>query len=1081
MRAIRAASPSTLVLFTASFIFAFCLCAVPSEAQSGDGTQLATSTVVSPQPLITEVLDEAQLAVLKGNIHPLARPEFDLGTAPASLPMRRMLLILKRSPEQQSALRKLLDDQQDKGSPSYHKWLTPDQFGKQFGPADADIQAISLWLQSHGFQVSQVGKGRTVIEFSGSASQVQEAFHTSIHKYVVKGEQHWANAQDQRIPAALAPAVAGVLTLHNFLKKPQLHLQEHPVAGEIVSEGKNRHVTFPPQNGQPALNALGPQDYATIYNINPAYNIGFNGTGTTIGVVGRSNLFNAGEDVADFRNTAFSLCCGGFQIILNGPDPGDLGGGEEAEATLDSTWSGAVAPGATVDLVVSASTNTTDGTDLSELYIIENNLADVMTESFGSCEFFATDAQLVGASKFAEQAAAQGISYFVSTGDNGAEGCDDPSAPPAAGPVSVNFLASTAFNTAVGGTMFNENGQNAKYWGSTPPISETALSYIPEDVWNESSPTAGLWSGSGGASAGNIGSGGTTPGVPKPSWQSAVTGIPNDFVRDLPDVSLTAAGHDPYLLCLGGSCFPVNNQLFIYFVSGTSASTPSFAGIMALVDQQMINLNPAQSRRQGQANYVLYPLAALENLSQCNASSTTALPNANCVFNDTTVGNNVVPGETGLLYHAGVGYDLATGLGSVNVANLLGRWASTQFRATTTTLTLTPVTTMTHGQPWNVMISVTPNPSGGTGTPTGDVSLIATPGPPGTGQVDRFTLTSSGTFSGTTSVLPGGGPYPVIAHYAGNTTSTPTGTFAPSDSNTVLVTISAEASITSVSGPFTQDNFGQYTVPFTSGPFGSLVFVRADVQGISGLGTPTGTVTFAPTVGGIPNSLGSASLNVEGNTSIQTIFFDDGPHTISAAYDGDPSFSASTSTQNPNPSLQSVSFNIKPGFITALGAPSQVAISTPGLSGNIPLNVLASTRFTSAITFTCTGLPTESSCTFSPSSITGSGQTVITVNTIAPHLTQRFDHRPYYLAGWLTSGGFALAGVLFIGWPKRRSQSIGMFLVLLALTVVIPACGGGGAPHHQQDPGTLPGTYNVVVTASGGSIKQTTGFTFFLQ
>ena len=384
------------------------------------------------QPLITQPVDEGQLTVLKGNTHPLARPAFDLGTAPATLPMQRMLLVLKRSPQQEAALRKLLDEQQSKGSPNYHKWLTPTQFGEQFGPSDSDMQTITLWLQSHGFQVGST-KGRSVLEFSGSASQVKEAFHTTIHKYIVKGEQHWANASDPSIPTALTPAVAGVLTLHNFLKKPQIHFSPQPVAAKLVSAGpgKRPQVTFPAQNGQPTTYALAPQDFAVIYNIDPVYNGALGLTmemRRSIAVVGRSNLYNSGADVESFYDevgTGNNFSSPNFSIILDGPDPGDLGGGEEAEATLDSTWSGAIAPGALVDLVVSASTNTTDGIDLSELYIVENNLADIMTESFGTCEYYSTDSQIAGVNAVAEQAAAQGITYFVSAGDDGAEGCDD--------------------------------------------------------------------------------------------------------------------------------------------------------------------------------------------------------------------------------------------------------------------------------------------------------------------------------------------------------------------------------------------------------------------------------------------------------------------------------------------------------------------------------------------------------------------------------------------------------------------------------------------------------------------------------
>ena len=287
------------------------------------------------------------------------------------------------------------------------------------------------------------------------------------------------------IPTALTPAVAGVLSLHNFIKKPASHFGGHAVPAKLVP-GKKPQVTFPAQNGQPETNALAPQDYAVIYNINPVYSVGNNGAGSTIAVVGRSNLYNGGSDVSDFQFNVGG-CCGTFNIVVDGPDPGDLGGGEEAEATLDSTWSSAIASGATVDLVVSASTNTTDGIDLSEVYIIENNLADIMTESFSACELYTPDSQLAFSSAMAEQAAAQGITYFVSTGDNGTAGCDDPSVAPATNPISVNLIASTAFNVAVGGTEFNENGDPTTYWGSEPPVQESAISYIPENVWNESS------------------------------------------------------------------------------------------------------------------------------------------------------------------------------------------------------------------------------------------------------------------------------------------------------------------------------------------------------------------------------------------------------------------------------------------------------------------------------------------------------------------------------------------------------------------------------------------------------------------
>jgi subtilase family serine protease len=841
------------------------LCSFATSLAAQDSANAQTSTAVSFSPLITQAVDERKLTTLKGNVHPLARPQFDLGTAPASLPMQRMLLVLKRSPQQESALRKLLDDQQDKHSPNYHKWLTPEQYGKQFGPSDSDMQAITGWVQTHGFQLGAASKGRTVVEFSGSASQVQEAFHTAIHKYVVKGEQHWANASDPQIPTALTPAVAGVLSLHNFLKKPTNHLVKQPVSAKLVP-GKKPQISFT-QDGQ-IIHALGPQDYATIYNINPTFNNGDYGSGVSIGVVGRSDLFNEGSDVEDFISV-FGICCDQIEIVFNGPDPGDLGGGEEAEATLDSSWAKAVAPNASVVFVVSASTNTTDGVDLSEVFIVESNFVDIMTESFSSCELLATDSQLAFANGLAEQAAAQGITYTVSTGDNGSEGCDDPSSPPATHPISVNLLASTPFNIAVGGTMFNENGQDSKYWGSEPPFNESAISYIPEDVWNESSATSGLGAGSGGASSGNILDGGTTPGVMKPAWQSGVVGIPGDGVRDLPDISLTAASHDPYLLCLEGSCVPNSQgEIFTYFISGTSASTPSFAGVMALVDAQ-------NGGRQGQANYVLYRLAAAQAAypSQCNGSNTSAPPTSSCTFNDVTIGNNVVPGETGTQYQAGAGYDLATGLGSINVANLVSTWNSVTFNPTTTTLAISPLS-ITHGQAVNANITVAP--SSGTGTPTGDVSILANLPYDYERQVDGFTL-NAGSAVGTTSGLPGGTNVAIIARYAGDST------YASSESNIVSVNVVPEPSTTALS-VLTFNSQGNQ-LPFTGGPFGSFVYLRADVAGLSGHGTPTGIVTFTDTFGPIPvgGTFGlnaGDTLNGSSNTATPNgvITFDTGTH-----------------------------------------------------------------------------------------------------------------------------------------------------------------------------------------------------------
>src|SRR5215471_18569851 len=215
---------------------------------AGAQSQTAPHISSEPRPLIIQALDESHLTTLKGNTHPLARPEFDLGVADGSLPMKRMLLVLKRNDAQESALRKLLDDQQDKHSPSYHKWLTPEKFGQQFGPTDADMQTITSWLQSHGFEVGST-KGRTVLEFSGNAAQVEEAFHTVIHGYLVNGETHWANSTDPAIPTALVPAVTGIKTLHNFLKRPAIHIGQELIPAKLVG----KHPEFTGSTGLHAL------------------------------------------------------------------------------------------------------------------------------------------------------------------------------------------------------------------------------------------------------------------------------------------------------------------------------------------------------------------------------------------------------------------------------------------------------------------------------------------------------------------------------------------------------------------------------------------------------------------------------------------------------------------------------------------------------------------------------------------------------------------------------------------------------------------------------------------------------------
>jgi len=910
---------------------------------------------------VTQLVDVTKLVTLQGNTHPLARPEFDQGAAPDSLPMERILLVLQRSAEQETALRKLLDEQQIKASPNYHMWLTPEQFGEQFGPADADIQAVSDWLTSQGFQVNRVEAGRTVIEFSGTAGAVRQAFHTEIHKFAVNGQEHWANSSDPQIPAALKPVVAGFASLNNFPREPMIHrlgtFSRSKATGEVQPL-----FTYPVSCGSGTCYylAVGPGDFATIYNVTPLWSAGTDGTGQTIAVVGETNINP--QDVADFR-AMFGLPVNPPNIILNGPDPGI--NRDEVEADLDVQWSGAVAKGATIDLVVSESTETTAGIDLSALYIVDNNLAPVMSESYGACE-----AELgAGGNQFHstlwEQAAAQGITVLIAAGDSGSAGCDSANFGETAAQygLAVSGLASTAFNVAVGGTDFNVDSSDAwTYWNvtNTSPSQSSAKSYIPESTWNDSCAASGSVYGctpppsttllnygvyliaGGGGPSNCINPTGTFPTVtcsgnyPKPSWQSG-TGVPNDSARDIPDVSLFAGNgmhYSFYVICqmdanptdTKNSCDLNSPYTNFQAGAGTSASAQVFAGIMALVNQKT-------GERQGNANYVLYPLAAKSGAS-CN-SSTAPITNSSCIFYDVTVGNNSVicqggtpncsntdptSGQYGIMvsgspasaaYATTTGYNLATGLGSVNVANLVNKWTS-NFTPSTTNLSLStdPATnpiTLTHGQPVNFIINIAPG--SGSGTPTGDVSLIAQTGnsPSNNTGIGPFTL-SGGSVSNSTTMLPGGS-YNVTAHYAGN------GTFAASDSSPgIPVTVGKESSLTEVRlVTFSGTAPPAYNV--TTAPYGSPYVLRMDVTNSSGqlcasatnglvsYQCPTGALTVSPAPieqSPPPGTVaGSYTLNSLGYAEDQPIQQTPGTYNFTASYAGDNSYTGSTSPTTP--------------------------------------------------------------------------------------------------------------------------------------------------------------------------------------
>ena len=940
-----------------------------------------------PGPRITLPIDDRVRVTLKGNVHPLAQSRYDQGAAPDELPMERMLLVLERGPTQEASLRQLLDDQQVKSSPRYHQWLTPEQFGRQFGPADEDIQALTGWLTGQGFRVTNVAAGRTVIEFSGTAGLVRQVLGTEIHRFRVSGKDHWANASDPQIPAALAPVVAGFASLNNFPRRPLVKDLGVFSRSRLTGEVKPL-FTYPPCQGNDCTYnyALGPIDFATIYNVRPLWAKGTDGKGETIAVVGETNINP--QDVADFRSM-FDLQANAPNIILNGPDPGI--NDEETEADLDVEWSGAIAKGATIDLVVSETTEATPGVDLSALYIIDNDLAPVMSISYGTCEAELGAGGNAFHSALWEQAAAQGITVVVAAGDSGSAACDSASLGETAAQygLAVSGLASTPFNVAVGGTDFNDTSSFSTYWNTTnsSPFQNSALSYIPEMTWDDGCASTGtltactppedyysifslgydLTAGGGGPSS-CINPSGVFPNVTcsgnyaKPSWQSG-TGVPSDGARDVPDVSLFAGNGfngSFYIICQMDANSPYSgsatscdlNSPYTDFqgVGGTSASAQVFAGIMALVNQA--------HGRQGNANYVFYPLAA-QGGNTC-VSNAAAVSNASCIFYDITTGSNSVicqggspncnntnnaSGQYGIMvsgnpasaaYTAGSGYDLATGLGSVNVANLVKNWTS-NFAPTTTTLALStnPATNpiaLAHGQPIDFTINVT----SGSGTPAGDVSLIAQTGssPSNATGIGPFTL-SGGSVSSSTVMLPGGS-YNVTAHYAGN------GTYAASDSTPgIPVTVNKESSQTEVRLVSFSATAPVYNV--TTVPYGTPYALRMDVTNGSGqlcaspttgliaYPCPSGAlkVTPAPTEQNPPSGAvaGSYSLNSQGYAEDQAIQQTPGTYNFVATYAGDNSYTGSTSPSVPITITQAPTTTTITSSSSNLGSPFPVYVS----------------------------------------------------------------------------------------------------------------------------------------------------------
>ncbi|MFI4890049.1 MAG: protease pro-enzyme activation domain-containing protein [Steroidobacterales bacterium] len=678
-------------------------------------------------------VDANQRVRLGGNTRPEAVAANDRGRVPDSLMLVHMQLLLKRPAEREAALQRYIQDLHNPGSKNFHHWLTIAQIGRDYGLAQSDLAAITAWLRQAGFTVNTLYPGTTTIDFTGTAEQVRNAFHTEIHYLQARGARHIANMSDPEIPAALADAVHGIVSLHDF--RPHSNVRPRPAYTSGSSE------------------LVAPADLATIYNLLPLFADGISGQGQTIVVIEDTDVYST-ADWSTFRS-AFGLSSytsASFSQVHPAPvsggtncsDPGVVGNGFEREAEIDAEWASAAAPSATIVLASCADAGTTFGGFIALQNLISGaSPPAIVSISYGECEAENGATANAAYNTLYEQGAALGTSIFVSAGDEGAASCDA-NASAATHGIGVNAFASTQYNVAVGGTDFGDSyaGTNSTYWSSSNNATYgSALSYVPEIPWNDScasvliatvagySTTYGsagfcnsttgnanfltTSSGGGGPSGCATGSprhtgvvSGTCAGYAKPSWQSGVLGIPSDGVRDLPDISLFAANgvwHHYYVYCdsdtADGGVACTGAPSGWSGAGGTSFGAPIMAGIQALVNQKT-------GSKQGNPNSVYYGLAAVEygtsGSSICNSSNGNAV-NSGCVFYDVTQGDMDVnctgsydcyrpSGTNGVLststsqyakvYGTAVGWDFATGIGTPNVENLVNGWNASDLSLT---------------------------------------------------------------------------------------------------------------------------------------------------------------------------------------------------------------------------------------------------------------------------------------------------------------------------------------------------------------------------------------------------------------
>jgi len=1078
----------------------------------------AQSSAVAPR--ITAPVDETKLSKLAGNVPRLARIAADEGEAGSSMQLTHVRLVLSRSAAQQAALDAYMSEQLSKSSANYHKWLTPSQFGSLYGPADSDIAAIVAWAESHGLKLEQVSTGRTNIAFSGTVGQFEEAFHTQIHSFTAtrrgKAIQFYSNTSDPSIPAALASVVSGVAHLDTIAPLPQniagpsgfrdpATKRLKPVSS-VEAKGLRPNLTSGSGTTKdPYFLYIVPGDAATIYDtpnttFNANYTTGtsYTGSGINIGVGGDATI--QATTVEAYRSNFLGDSSAPVIKNVDGVTSTD----DTDEAYIDTELSGGLAPGATIYFYTSK--DLTSGIDQA----ITDNIVDIFSLSFGECELDLTTAENAVLLGYWQQAASQGITVTVSAGDNGSAGCDATTdsngnnITEAEDGLAVSGFASTIYNIAVGGTDLN--GLNSSYSeyastssGDSATYYRTALSYIPESTWNDSTETdttisanipwtavsgdskdANIVAGSGGKSSCSTNTstdnatGTCTSGYVKPFWQTG-TGVPADSVRDIPDVSFMAGnGVDPatWLVCtddtgqnssgvtVTADCETQSDGYF-YFAGfgGTSTASPAFAGMLALVEQKV------GGRLGTDANATLYAL-----FNGSHASS---------IFHDTTVGNNSVPcasgtsdctdNSAGYYYESGydttAGYDLATGLGSIDINELLTYWSSA-IGTDTATVTVTPsATTIASSASFTVTVVV----SGSDGTPTGNVTLAS----------GSYTTTAEAFSGGTYTFTVAAGALAVGAH-------TLTVTYGGSSTYAIAT---GTASVT-IMAPVA-------TLSPTSLTFGStLVGSSAATQTVTLKNSGNATLTLAGTslTGADATSFSTSTtclttLAAGDSCSYIVTFTPAAAGTLTAKL----SISDNDSSSPQTVGLTGTGAEVGTYSLSA----TAVTIATAGSSGTSTVTATAAGGYTGTITLTCsvaaiTGgidTPTCSGSTITVATGATTATGTITLGTTAASSSYRpaslkADSTGTQWKPWIGFGGASLACGLLLAIPARRRawKSLLGLAAFAAVLGTLSGCGGGGSGTTKTVSGTTAGSYTVTVTGTDtNSVTQTTTFTLTVQ